>query len=61
MIPDYQTDCDVENEKRCFQNRGEFLRFLKTYAESSRQFFAEAKGDAKSLWKLSVKFNILRE
>lgn len=58
---EYQTDCDVELRRRCFQARAEYLRSLKLYTETTKQFFRETKVDAKKLSRISVNYNILRE
>lgn len=61
MISNYQSICDDDIERQCFQARAEYMRCLQSYVESTKQFFLEVKSEAKKLSKLSVTFNTLQK
>lgn len=58
---DYQTDCDIIYEKQCRAARLSFLLQLQLYDQQTKIFFKKQREHADALWRISVKFNILRE
>lgn len=57
----FQTECDINNEKISRTARLKFLQKLRQYNVDTKAFFLSQRENADALWRLSVKFNILRE
>lgn len=61
LCTEYQTECDKNYEKKCRSARLRFLLQLQLYDNETKSFFKKQGEHADALWRISVKFNILRE
>lgn len=52
---------DAQFERECRAARRAFLAQLRQYHEETLAFFAQAADEADALWKVSVRYNILKE
>lgn len=55
------TLCDAQFERECRAARRAFLVQLRQYHEETLAFYAQATQDADALWKVAVRYNILKE
>lgn len=55
------TICDTKKEKICDEKLSELVKYLENQREESLEFIKNQKENVEKLWRVAVRFNIIKE